>query len=528
MKKKDINTFINDKLEQESGIPYKEEYWDSMNELLNANLPVSKSPFQAVKSSFKGLSKGFKFLYIAAGSSIIIVAAVLFITSKSEKDTHKLASVQTEINANNVDTKNSLPTQNENKEQNISLENNLSSEPSIDVKKEELNNELITTQNPTLNIVLPDKVSSSNSLNRVLQKKVSNSNSLNGDKNIETSNNPNFVANANAQSSVVASSITHSAEHKNSNNNDAAEIDRVARESNDLNVANHSVDEVDVAILQTTQNANKNDLVRTKPFEFIELNKLDISKPIELTPNAISEVNVLPRKRMSLPFNLLNITAFGGVIREQNSTSLNKGNTSYHYPNILHSTYGLHVELGLKKFVLKTGIGWSKYAIEANTERILNNYKVDTSYVILDPNYGTTPSGKPYALIQRQIDSTIISTQTEVSTQKLSYQFLCVPLALQYQLPYKRFTFLLEGGTLHHFMLGSTKEFTLSPVSSENKLSIPAYQMQLTAGFGLRYAISQYWAVGCQYNFAKSIKQNSLNVPSDAHVGVITLTRIIW
>jgi hypothetical protein len=327
---------------------------------------------------------------------------------------------------------------------------------------------------------------------------------------------------------VLASTITNNAEHKNSNNNDAAEADRIARESIDLNVANHSVDEVDVAILQTTQNANKNDLVRTKSFEFIELNKLDISKPIELTPNTISEVNVLPRKRMSLPFNLLNITAFGGVVKEQHSTSLNKGNTSYHYPNNLHSTYGLLVEMGVKKFVLKTGIGWSKYAIEANTERILNNYKVDTSYVILDPNYGTTPSGKPYALIQRQIDSTIISTQTEVSTQKASYQFLCVPLALQYQLPYKRFTFLLEGGTLHHFMLGSTKELAVSPVNSENKLSIPGYKMQLTAGFGLRYAISQYWAVGCQYNFAKSLKQNSLNVPSDAHIGVITLTRVIW
>jgi hypothetical protein len=375
--------------------------------------------------------------------------------------------------------------------------------------------------------VLPCKISRSNSLNRGLSNKVSNSNSLNDGKDIETSNKPNFVANADAQSSV-ASPSTNSAEHKNFNNNDDAEVDKVGREPNDLNVANHSVDEVEVAILQTAQNANKNDLVRTKPFEFIELNKLDISKPIELTPNAISEVNVLPRKRRSLPFNLLNITAFGGLVKEQNSTSLNNGNHTYNYPSTMHSTYGVHVELGLKKFVIKTGLGWSKYAIEANSERLINNYKVDTSYVILDPNYGTTPSGKPYALIQRQIDSTIISTQNDVSTEHVSYQFLCVPLALQYQLPYKRFTFLVEGGTLNHFMVGSSKEFAATPANSEDKFSVAAYQMQVTAGFGLRYAIRQNWAIGAQYNFAKSINQNSLNVPSDAHVGVITITRIIW
>lgn len=527
MKKKDINTFINDKLEQESGIPYKEEYWDSMNELLNANLPVSKSPFQAVKSAFKGLSKGFKFLYIAAGSSLIIVAAILVNNAKSEKDTHQLASVQTEINTNSETTENNLATQNETQEQTVSLENNSQSEANVEAKKEELNSELVTTQNPTLNTVLPGKISNSNSLNRGLSNKVSNSNSLNDGKDIETSNMPNFVANADAQSSV-ASPSTHSVDHKNSNINDVAQVDRVGGESNDLNMANHSVNADEAAISQTDQNTNKNDLVRTKPFELMELNKLDISKPIALTPMATNEVSVLPRNRRSLPFNLFNITAFGGLVKEQNSTSLNKVNQAYKYPSTIHSTYGVHVELGLKKFVIKTGLGWSKYAIEANSERLINNYKVDTSYVILDPNYGTTPSGKPYALIQRQIDSSIISTQNEVSTEQVSYQFLCVPLALQYQLPYKRFTFLVEGGTLHHFMLGSSKEFAATPANSEDKFSVASYQMQVTAGLGLRYAISQNWAIGAQYNFAKSIKQNSLNVPSDAHVGVITLTRIIW
>jgi hypothetical protein len=536
MKRKDINTFINDKLEQETGIPYKEEYWDSMNDLLNANLPVAKTPFQTLKAAFKGLSMGLKVLYVSAGISITLVTGFLVLNTNDKSDNQKTSSVQTEIQAQSTLTESNPLATKELAEQDALKNDYTDKEPSIDASNKANKKEILSSQNQDAYNESNASVSEANVTNdnanaNGLPKHQSKANEASLEKRRESLNKQNLASTKLTQNAAVGNtsketnSLTGEVTSEDGNDLNAAAESNLFAASNPSSQVPHAGEETSQQASQTT---NINELVRTKPNEFLKLNKLTIAIPVGLSPIELKEVALLPRKQRNLPFNQLSISAFVGVIKETKDASLNKGNLNYAYPSSFHAPYGVQAEIGFKRFAIKTGLAWSNYDLQVNSSRALNKYKVDTTYVILDPKYGTTPSGKPYALIKRQIDSTVVSTETENLQEKYSYQFLSVPLALQFQIPYKRFTLILEAGTLHHFMVAKANESTILVSNNENKLSVPTYQMQLSGALGLRYALNQNWAVGCQYTFAKSLQQNALNIPGDAHLGMFMLTRTIW
>jgi hypothetical protein len=481
MKKKDINTFINDKLEQENGIPFKEEYWDSMNHLLDANLPLSKSPFQMVKSGLKGLSKGLKLLYVGTGASLILATGILVYNVQTDTpDQNRLTNASEQIIK--------APT----------LESKFENEKPV------LNNESELSQNLIIDTTPKDLVLS----------KVEESPKTYIQSNVALNNNQPTLINEN--------NIDELAKDVKDGAKPILHVENIV----DLNTEN--IEKTQSKITHQTFTSINPEIQSITFSKFIELSKIERKWPKGVSDFESKELTLLPRKKRHLPFNRFSISAFAGVIMEENNFKVSQGGLQYSAPNLLHKTAGLTLELGLNKLNLKTGLAWRSFELQIGSERVINNYEKDTSYIILNPKYGTTPSGRPYALIKQKIDSSLVSSYTEVNKETSTCNFLYIPLSLQYELPIKRFSILLEGGTMHYLKLGIEEKSPEPPSYNERNLEIPSYQMQLFGGLGLRYAITHNWSIGCQYNFAKRIQGGSNLAFTNSHAGVFSLTYIVW
>ena len=81
MKNKNLNNYINDKLHDGNGLPYKEEYWNNLNELLDANMPVNTTTATHTASTTaiaKTATGAFKLLSIFSVCGAVFDASFMY------------------------------------------------------------------------------------------------------------------------------------------------------------------------------------------------------------------------------------------------------------------------------------------------------------------------------------------------------------------------------------------------------------------------------------------------------------------
>jgi hypothetical protein len=484
MKNKDLNTYMNEKLDQGDGLRYQEEYWNDMSTLLDAQMPVATTPAAgAAKVSTKLGTTGLKWILLSSTSAALITAAVMYV-----QFFRSTPSTPVQQNQNNTIQ---LPSKTQ-----TSSENPAAS--TIETPSDKHLTEAVSPESETT-------TKTQSSLEQITYNVV------------ETNHKP-------AES---VAEKTHTTNSHSINEKSAAPaiiaftpITQPSSEGNNADNNTNQEQPVEPAgVTSTTQDES----VETRSADLILIGPLMATIP---TKNLAAET-----KPVTLPYHHPNrfirhaaVSPFIGIVAETGTQSYQSGNMLYTHPSQTNYTYGVNLECETKWLSFRTGIGYSNSTMHTALTSATEVYDVDTHYVILNPNYGSTQSGKPVALIQRNIDSSYVSTKYTTTSSSHTYQYVYIPFTLQYHMAYNRFAFILEGGVVNQILVSKQQS---QPAQSEKPVSVPTYNLQLTAGSSLRYAIDARWAVGVQYNYNLNPYSATLHLLNNAHVASLTLTRSI-
>lgn len=195
-----------------------------------------------------------------------------------------------------------------------------------------------------------------------------------------------------------------------------------------------------------------------------------------------------------------------------------EANTRYSKPAQNTLGAGISLELIFKNIALRTGVGYSTLQVNQLTETTKNIYSYDTSYTIINPVYQTTPSGNPVALIKQQIDSSYQSAVTRRNENQLQYQYLSIPLTFQYFIAHKKWQWMAEAGMINNFVINRQPTLANSTENAPSKLPLSPYFAQVTLGSGIRYSIHSKFFVGAQYNFIRSADIQKRSLLQNGHV----------
>ncbi|OYU94656.1 MAG: hypothetical protein CFE21_15375 [Bacteroidetes bacterium B1(2017)] len=468
MKKKDLNTFIQDKLDAENGIPFKDEYWNSMNDLLDANMPVSHAAAGAAKTT-----SILKLVFISVASVMLITVSVLsysYFNSKiTSPKTSQVASLSPTVNSENKTTPiNSTLVQTE--------------------RQHELTTPLQTTTKTEATV-------SQNSSNTKQTTNILAATDISNNK-ISSLNNTRKTNKKNAEPSPFESEYSYT----ESSNSFEVLPEETMPSSTEIEEFSHTQSEFNVI-----DSHLPNFTLQTPALAL-----LPISTPINPTRNSV--------------FKHLNVSAFIGAIRQEQGKTIE----SYTLPAQTNFTYGISVESTIKRISFRTGFAISNSTINLTTQYLNTVYTVDTTYKIVNPNYGTTPSGKPIALVQKHLDTTSVTTTSYAKESSYQYQILSIPTTLHYKIPLNRFTLILEGGALHHIRVAQQSNAPIQVSNAEIKTTFPTYSMQVCAGGGIRYALNINWAIGVNYMYSLNPNQTSLHLVNNAQQASFALTRYLW
>lgn len=482
MKPKDLNTFINHKLNQGSGLRYEDEYWNDMNSLLDANMPVAKAENTATENATQSATQtatqtatiGAKVSYLLSACAATVGGIFMYV---------QLFNTPATAPTENTPSSNNTPT----------TAQTITPDPTRLPQYTSPEYTSPTSENTNTDTEQPQHSEHPIENNEVPQPTGKITTDVSGpisSQNI-TSQENTFSPDTKSETSDMRTATPGSKE--------TASNGVFVAGSTDQHVSTHSTE---FFLIEPMNNSGKTTKI-----------------------TSTQESTVLPpssQKRNRL-FQHIDVSPFIGMIAETGDQTYQSGNILYTHPAQSHLTYGVNIECATKQFSIRTGIGLSNTSLQSTITSETDLYDVDTNYVIIKSNYGTTLSGKPVALVQRQLDSSYVSTQYTTIQENTTYQYITIPLTLQYKMAVKRFSFMVEGGGLHHIMV-SQQTNSLQQTESENRIVLPVYSFQLTAGSSIRYALTAQWAVGVQYNYNLNHSSANLHFLNNAHVGVLMIT----
>jgi opacity protein-like surface antigen len=487
MKQKDINTVIREGISKGDGLAYKDEYWNEMDDLLNKNIPVTNS--QPAITKVAKISKGlqFKAILSIATSIVVVTYYTLFsdLNSSPQPNIHQQDNQTRPVQEQTIIKDNNTSLPNHSADQPQRSETNLHNPLLYNSSNETENHEQINTQNTDASAN-----NTSNTIDGIEQKSTPHSIELNENKNINIGNNESENHNENKLFPVV------NEEPLSVNTNNAV---------NEIyNTESVVTKTIDFNLIPPAENFSDN---------------IKIQYDQALLPK-------YPNKNRLIQH--ASVSPFIGV----NYVSKNKTYTSdkilYTNPKQDHIIYGLNLQLESKYFAIRTGLGISTAQLNSSFQSIETNYSYDTSYIIVDPNYQTTPSGNPIALIRQQIDSSLLSSQTRIHQGSAEYKYLVIPLTIQYRFAHRKYSFFVEGGSLNNFIISTKTDNSFPQEFSEKQASIPKYTLQFTAGTGIGYALNSKYTLEAQYNYALGKSSPSINWLNNSHIFTIMLTRNLW
>lgn len=455
MKRKNLNTVVKQIFENGEGIPFKEEYWDKMNELLDEHIPVQSAP----KQSFSLKHLLFEVTLFSILASGQIVGSFTANTSPEKVIASSFEATQLS-----------------------SVENTL-------------RNHLSVNENPQL-------IAST-------------------------------TQNEQAAQLLYSAKIAHTI-----HNNATAEVTTSTNEKGNIKSNNQ-----DIPFISNENVSNKVNLLIDEPYLRMQTN---------ITFNANQSESILSENQIREMIELVSVTHFQ---LEPFAYDLSVANPQLiHYPyrhsfikqiavlpflNLTHSNEnlihkedytsfvkpaqsslggGVSVELILKNIALRTGVGYNTLHLTRLTETIKSNYSYDTSYTIINPIYQTTPSGNPVALIKQQIDSNLQSTNTSTAENQERYQYLSIPLTLQYLIAHKRIQLMAEAGIVNNLIINRTSTVINDTENKKVMLPISNYFPHVTLGAGIRYHMHSNFFIGGQYNLIHSANSQKRSLIQNGHV----------
>lgn len=156
-----------------------------------------------------------------------------------------------------------------------------------------------------------------------------------------------------------------------------------------------------------------------------------------------------------------------------------------------------------KHLMLRAGAGVSALQYRSNYLESAYNYSFDTNYVMVNPNFGTTPFGSRLALIKRviQTDSQAVSiVKHRDALTRMTY--LQIPVSAGYRLQYGKWQLMAEAGISYAALIQSRGLFPAidgagyKVYRTSESPNMVNHIWRARFGATLDYAINDRWNAG--------------------------------
>lgn len=201
------------------------------------------------------------------------------------------------------------------------------------------------------------------------------------------------------------------------------------------------------------------------------------------------------------------------VSDEENN--LGKSNTENAY------NYGLNVGVKKGNWMLSSGLAMLSLREKTYYTESQEEYTYVTAPRISNTEYTTTPRGTRVALItQEKVDSTLLSSTNQICEGcDVSFNYVSVPLNVQYNLGKKRLHYFAEAGVTASFLVSAKGDYatlqntdvdiTVLPNTEIVDLStsedIARILLQANAAVGAKYWLTPRWNLWTSYGYGMGL-----------------------
>ena len=198
---------------------------------------------------------------------------------------------------------------------------------------------------------------------------------------------------------------------------------------------------------------------------------------------------------------------------EQNN--LGKSNTANAY------NYGLNIGVKKGNWMLSSGLGMLSLREKTYYAESQEEYTYVTAPRISKNDFAFTPRGTRVALIsQEKVDSTLLSSTNQICEGcEVSFNYVSVPLNLQYNLGKKRLRYFAEAGISASFLINAkgtyallrnaNKDITVLPTTEIVDLStsedVAKMLLQTNAAVGAKYWLTPRWNLWTSYGYGMGL-----------------------
>ena len=198
---------------------------------------------------------------------------------------------------------------------------------------------------------------------------------------------------------------------------------------------------------------------------------------------------------------------------EQNN--LGKSNTANAY------NYGLNVGVKKGNWMLSSGLAMLSLREKTYYTESQEEYTYINAPRISNAEYTTTPRGTRVALIsQEKVDSTLLSSTNQICEGcEVSFNYISVPLNLQYNFGKKRLCYFVEAGISASFLINAkgtyallknaNKDITVLPnteiVDLNTSEDVARILLQGNAAVGAKYWLTPRWNLWTSYGYGMGL-----------------------
>lgn len=183
--------------------------------------------------------------------------------------------------------------------------------------------------------------------------------------------------------------------------------------------------------------------------------------------------------------------------------------------------YGINVGLKKGNWMLSTGLGVLSLREKTNYITQKEAYTYTTAPRIVNGEYTTTPRGTRVALVsQTTIDSTLVSTTSNACNDcNVSFNYVSVPLSLQYNFGKSRLRYFAEAGVTASFLQNAKGDYalpeviTIDSVSQSNGVIVDLTKsedvskmlLQANAAVGVKFWLTPRWNLWTSYGYGMGL-----------------------
>jgi hypothetical protein len=277
--------------------------------------------------------------------------------------------------------------------------------------------------------------------------------------------------------------------------------------------------------IDVTSSSEAETLVKPNFQEVILTNKIGVNEfGYEVSANGADQLDFLknPTKRKFAFY----VSPYAGYLNYTKNTVLSE-NASDEHNNLgksnTENAYNYGLKVGVKKgnWLLNSGLGMLSLKEKTYYTESQEEYTYVTAPRISKNDFAFTPRGTRVALItQENVDSTLLSSANQICEGcEVSFNYVSVPLNLQYNWGKKRLRYFAEAGVTTSFLVSAKGDYALLKNADVDITVLPTTEiadlstsedvakilLQANAAVGAKYWLTPRWNVWTSYGYGMGL-----------------------